>query len=637
MLIRRQLVEFCLTYLGSTSSMYCRLIPAKWMGPEHKVLERDFSHKELLELNAIGYNIYHWPNHPSIYPEGNVSGPDIDIFNWVFVDMDTKDGVYTKEQFIEKLTENENLLPSKIIDSGNGIHAYWQVSDLDVKSYLRLTRRLARHFDTDMATCNIAQLMRLEGYKNTKNESNRLRCIAIFADDIKYTCEQLDSLLPSISVEDEKFCEDHYNSTYSLEAPMEISGDLPPKFGQLLKKNKEASELFASSTDDRSKSDYRLGHIMLGNGFTKEEAMNVLYNTAKAMQRSQGNRYKYAKNIVDKIWIFEETEKKDTLSLAPTVRDILSKGERTDLGQRFPCHKLLDDTYRGFRLGQCIGIVAGSGVGKTTLTLNMFLWFAENNPDYHHFFYSLEQPKEEITERIKTICGDNDFLFDRIHVIDNHNEDDSFKHLSLGAIEEQMDAWQKSTGLKIGTAVIDHIGVLEAGNKNGENDALIGICKRMKPMARKLNIMLIMLSQAPREKAGVGDLELDKNAAYGTVFFESFLDYLICLWQPLKRVYADGAPTIMAFKFAKIRHKKQNLDTIKEDVRYQVYFDPTTEHLRPLTQDEEISVQYYMNRAISARKADKKTDIVTYVSRRLEPDDKPKQTNVSDNFVSKRH
>jgi KaiC/GvpD/RAD55 family RecA-like ATPase len=621
--------------------MYCRLIPAKWMSPEYKVVERDFTDTELKTLNQAGYSIYAWPNSASELPEKNISGTDIDIFEYVFVDMDAKHGAYSKETFVDKLFENETLVPTKVIDSGNGIHAYWKVAGLDAKSYLRLTRRLSRYLNTDLATCNIAQLMRLEGYDNTKEQDNYKPCQNIFTSEATYTCEQLDSLLPLISLEDEKFCEDHYNSTYSLESAMDISGDLPVKFGALLKKNKEAAELFASATDDRSKSDYRLGHIMLGNAFTKEEAMNVLYNTAKAMQRGPNNRYKYAKGIVDKIWVFEETEKKETLSLSPTVREILSKSSTVNLGQRFPCHRLLDDTYRGFRLGQCIGIVAGSGVGKTTLTLNMFLWFAESNPDYHHFFFSLEQPKEEITERIKTICGENDLLFDRIHVIDNHNEDDSFKHLSLSAIEDQMYSWQESTGLKIGTAVIDHIGVLDSSNKNGENDALIGICKRMKPVARRLNIMLIMLSQAPREKAGIGDLELSKDAAFGTVFFESFLDYLICLWQPLKRVYAQGAPTIMSFKFGKIRHKNQKLDILKEDVCYNLYFDPINERLRELTQDEEISVNYFLNLALSERKKDRKTDIQTYVSRRLEeqPNEQPRPTTASlaNSSDSKRH
>jgi hypothetical protein len=256
----------------------------------------------------------------------------------------------------------------------------------------------------------------------------------------------------------------------------------------------------------------------------------------------------------------------------------------------------------------------------------MFLWFAENNPDYHHLFFSLEQPAGEVANRIRTICGDNTSLYDKIHIVSNDLPDGTFRNLSLFDIETQVKQFQQNTGNKVGTVVVDHIGVLHTNNKNGENEGLIGICKAMKALARTLNVMLVMLSQAPREKAGIGDLELEKNAAYGTVFFESFVDYLILLWQPLKRVYSKGAPTIMAFKFGKIRHKKQGHDRIMEDVCYQLYFDPETERLRELTQDEEISAAYQAKQAANARKQDKKTDVIPYVSRRISTDE-PAQIN----------
>ena len=88
-------------------------------------------------------------------------------------------------------------------------------------------------------------------------------------------------------------------------------------------------------------------------------------------------------------------------------------------------------------------------------------------------------------------------------------------------------------------------------------DGLIGACAFIvKSVEAKVNCMLVMLSQAPREKADIGDLELNKDAAFGTVFFESFVDYCICLWQPLKRVYDQGAPTVMAFKSVDTPYKK---------------------------------------------------------------------------------
>lgn len=603
--------------------LLCRLIAPQWLLEKSpntkKVLEGKFTPEQLSAHNKTGYNIYFLPNYPKEYKGTTVDGKDIDTFEYVFVDCDLKDKVYgSKEEFLDKIFSDENLMPSKVVDSGNGIHAYWRITDLDVMSYLRFQRRLMRVFNTDTATGMIFQLMRLPGYLNTKIENDFKLCISLYEDDITYTCEQLDKLLPGITLADEAFVKQHYEITNGLNEVKAISGDIPPKFGKLLQTNKEAAELFTSTTDDRSKNDYRLGHVMLGNGFTKDEAMNVLYNSAKAMQRAPAHRYNYAKNIVDKIWTYEEAEEKSTVNLSPTVRELLSRGEETIKGTRFPCHRLVDDTVHGFRLGQVIGIVGGSGVGKTTLTLNKFLWFAANNPNYHHFFFSLEQPAGEIASRVRTICGDDETLYDKIHIISNYGDDGVFKNFSMKTIEEHLVNFEKTTKCKVGTAVIDHIGVLDKQSKNGENEGLIGVCKDMKGVAVRVNIMLLMLSQAPREKAGIGDLELDKNAAYGTVFFESYVDYLLCLWQPLKRVYAEGAPTIMALKFAKIRHKKQNEDKIQEDVRYQVFFDPNTERLRELTQQEEVSVEYFMNRAANARKADKKTDLVSYTSRRLE-------------------
>lgn len=605
----------------------CRLIAPPWLMEQspklRKVLEGLFSDEQLKEYNDVGYNIYYLPNGPSAYKAGvTVDGSIIDSFNFVFVDMDLKDAVYpSKDAFLEAVVET-GIAPTKVVDSGNGIHVYWKVDSLDAMSYLRLSRRLMRLLSTDEAVGQIFQLMRLPGFDNTKNAAMRLPCTLNYDSDSVYTPDQLHQLLPPITAADEAYCQMHFDKTYGLnQTETTISDKIPTKFGKMLKESHEAKELWTGPTDDRSKSDYRLGHLMFANGFTKDEAMSVLAQSAKALQRAPKHRVSYAENIVNKIWTFEQAEDIDKTKLpnnSNTVRELLAKGSEIIAGTRFPCDKLVDDTVHGFRLGQVIGIIGGSGVGKTTLTLNMFLWFAAQNPEYHHFFFSLEQPSGEIALRIKTICGSNESLFDQIHIVSNYGADGVYLNLSMAMIETHLLDFQSSTGLKIGATVVDHIGVLDKQAKNGENDGLIGVCRQMKAVAVKVNTMLIMLSQAPREKCGIGDLELDKSAAYGTVFFESFVDYCLCLWQPLKRVYDRGAPTVMAIKFAKIRHKKQGFDKIKEDVCYQFFFDPTNERIRSLTQAEEISAKFFVGTATTLRKADKKTDIVSYNSRRVE-------------------
>ncbi len=598
------------------STMIYRLIAPKDLNLPVK--EGEFSDDEIAKYNAQGYNVYYLPNYPLVHSNAApITGSDIDVFNWVFVDYDNKSGVYpSKDAFIEVLARSA-IEPTKIVDSGNGIHAYWKVSNLDAKSYLRFQRRLTRLFNTDEAVGQLFQLMRVPGTLNTKVKDSYVKCIQLYCSDIQHDCEQLDKLLPPITLEDEAYCIQHYNRTMGLEQDLPISEVLPPKFGKLIKDNLEAKECFAGTSSDRSKADYRLGHLMFANGFTKDEALSVLVNSAKALQRAPMHRKSYAVNIVDKIWTFETgTEaEKETLDLSESVKSILNRSGDKLKGMPFRCHPCVDNTAHGFRLGQVIGLVAGSGVGKTAFALNMFRWFAQKNPDYHHFFVPLEQPANEIADRWKTMCGVDTSLHDKVHVISNYDEEGNFRHLSFDEIKDYIKKFQRVTGNKIGCIVIDHIGALKKKGKEGENQDLMDICHSMKAFAVQTNTLLVMQSQSSRQKAGIGDLELDKDAAYGTVYFEAYCDYLVTLWQPLKRCASEEAcPQVTAFKFCKIRHKKARVDVIKEDVPYYLSFDSETELMKDMTQDEIVSFNFFISKATNKRKADKKTEILTYTS-----------------------
>lgn len=599
--------------------MIYRLIAPDWAilkNKVKKVLEGTFSSKEIDEYNAHGYNVYYLPNYPSQYTSGTtVDGSMIDTFDWVFVDMDLKDEAYeSKDQFIEVLGIL-GITPTKIIDSGNGIHVYWQVTNLDAMSYLRFQRRLMRLYNTDEAIGQLFQLMRMPNTINTKVEDKKPRCELLLETDEVYTPEELDKLLPPITIEDEKYCKQHYDKTYGINQDAPIDEALPPKFGAFLAANSEAKALWTESTDDRSKNDFRLGHLMFASGFTKDEAASVLINSAKALQRAPVHRRSYATNIIDKIWTFEEATDKEKLDLSMSVTELLKRSGDALKGTPLRCHPRIDNTEHGFRLGQVIGLVAGSGVGKTAFTLNMFKWFVEANPDYHHFFVPLEQPANEIADRWKTMCGNNTSLHDKVHIMSNYDADGNFRHLSFAEIQEYIEKWQEVTKFKIGCIVIDHIGALKKKGSDNENQDLMSICHSMKAFAVQTNTLLVMQSQTSREKAGVGDLELNKDAAYGTSSFEWYCDYLITLWQPLKRCHNEQVcPTVSAFKFCKIRHKKTRKDVIQEDVPYYLFFDTDTEQMRDMTQDEITSFNYFLPKATNKRKVDRHTELIPYQS-----------------------
>lgn len=593
-----------------------RLIAPKWALDNgfitKKTLEGQYSDSELTVLNKQGYNIYYLVNRPSQYDSTKiVDGTDIDIFDWCFVDCDLKDGVYTgKDAFIETLLATD-LPPTKIVDSGNGVHSYWRISNLDAMSYLRFQRRLTRLFKTDDAVGKLFQLMRYPNTVNTKYPDKMYPCEIVAEADITYTAEEFDKLLPSITMADEQFCQTHYNQTHGINTAT-IKDHIPEKFGKLLKNSTEAKEIWSEPLNDRSKGDFRLGHLMFANGFTKDEAMSVLAQSAKALQRAPVHRVTYAQNIVEKIWTFEGLSEPDKVH--SSVREILQKSGANIKGDRIPCWKWVDNTDAGFRIGQVMGLVAGSGVGKTTTALNIFLGFVESNPELTHFFIPLEQPDREIAERWAIMCGDKTHLHDKVQVLSNYDNEGKFRDLSLDDIKDHILQFKDKTSKQVGCVVIDHIGVLCNNNKLGFDEGLKGISKAMKGFAIETGTFLIMQSQTSREKAGIGDLELNKDAAFGTSVFENFCDYLVTLWQPLKRVYNLGAPTIMAYKFCKIRNKNQIKDTILEDTPYSVFFDPQTQLIRELTESEERGLSYWVSQATNKRKQDRKTEVVNYNS-----------------------
>lgn len=616
------------------------LLRAKWAHDlEPHSIQGEFSPEEVAQLNALGYNVYYYPNAP--LPETYASLPvnprtgekrfirakDITKFDWIFADLDMKDfesldpnrrhGYPTKEAFIETLA-GADFPPTRVVDSGGGVHAYWRVTDLDAMSYLRLQRRIARKFKTDPAVAMIKQLMRLPGTMNMKSKDGPVPCELLFESTTEYTCEDLDKVLPPITQADEDFCQEHYAKAYDEGRGLtKVDDKLPVKFAKLIKNNREVKDIWAGNVDDRSKGDWRLAHILFASGFTRAEALSVLVNASKALERAPIHRVGYAEQIVDKIWTYEaqlDAGEKPS-ELAESVADILSKGDNESLkGTRFPCYHHYDGTEHGFRLGQVIGLSAGVGVGKTAIALNMFKGFVEFNPDYVHFFVPLEQPAREIADRWQKMCGSDTRLHSKVHVLSNYNADGSYRNLSLDEIQDYILDFQVRTGLKVGCVCLDHIGVLKKETRNGENQGLMDLCSSLKAFAISTNTLFIVQTQTNREKAGIGDLELFKDAAYGTQHFESFVDFLMVAWQPLKRCYDNPqCPRVTAYKFAKIRFKSRK-DSIVEDQCYRLVFDDTSQVFRPFVQADEASFAFFNSQATNLRKKDRKTDILTYKS-----------------------
>lgn len=616
--------------------MIFSFIAPKWL-PELEPFELDTDLDTALEYNAQGYNVYYFPNCPSdhsklpINPRTKkprfVKAVDIDTFDWVFADLDMKDyqsdnadrrhEYETKQAFIDRVT-GDKIPPTMIVDSGNGIHVYWKVTDLDAMSFLLLTRRICRYFTTDPAVCNIKQLLRVPGTVNTKNQDSPVMCEAVHTDfDIQYTSEQLDKLLPAITAKDLETMQTAHDKAYNLnQEKINVAKDLPRSFLSLCRNNNEVKDLFYGEQEDRSIADFRLAHVLFSNGLSKEDMMSVLYNTKKASERAPTHRYSYALNIVEKAWEEAKNTPPETSIPIRTVKAIVDGDQQVE-GTRFYCNPVVDATEGGFRLGHVLGMVAGSGVGKTTLGLNFAVWFTEYNvnSDYVHLIVSLEQPEREIADRWRLMSSvlkqqaPNVDWDSMLFILDNYNTDGTHRNLGWDDIEHHILEIQKVTGKKVGAVIVDHIGLVKQGKGIGEYDGLNGNAKRMKSVAVRTNTFMIVQSQTSRGKGGSGDVDLDIDAAFGASNFEWNADFILTVHQPLKRVY-DRAPhmTVLAFKYAKIRKKNVLKDNIRTDVIYGLMFDPVTELLREMTGDELKAYDYWAVQASKERNRDKKRD-----------------------------
>lgn len=271
-----------------------------------KVIEKEdfeFTDSQLKEYNRMGYNIYYFPNGNSKPINHSLSAKDVDKWEWVFVDMDLKDGIYkTKLQFLDTL-HNFPVAPTKVIDSQHGIHSYWKISDLTRDKYMEIQKALIAKFNTDKSIWTITQLMRLEGYWNTKSEpwgmAKPVRDKELNTGNV-YTCEQILEHLDPISDKDRKDINAHVNKyIHGIELKIEqlTTEPLPERFLEMMKRRPQLEEFFYNPKD-RSVADIKIANILQMGGFTEEESRNILLQTSKGRERG----ISYVEPIVRKVF-----------------------------------------------------------------------------------------------------------------------------------------------------------------------------------------------------------------------------------------------------------------------------------------------------------------------------------------------
>jgi hypothetical protein len=614
--------------------MRYRLIKPDWakdgliVGPN--VIEDDnFSEAFLKGKNEQGYNIYYFPNHNSTpLDKPFLSGKDVNIFNYCFVDMDLKDGIYQSVETFVDLVLTESPKPNRVVFSGNGVHAYWEVANLSVESYVELQLRLIKKYKTDKSIWTVLQLMRLPGFYNTKDQNNFKFVEELKVHSDKYSVLDLKSVLPELNNEDKRKMETHLNKVKGLEEFAdfdETEVEIPEKFIEMLNKSKVVQDLWGAEQGERSEADYKLAKVLFDLDYRRDEALAVIMNTNKALAKG-AHKKSYALTVVGTA--YANKAKNYVPSAAQMLRDgLLTKKRGTQV--RGPAY--LDCLYHGWRTGQLLGLIGSPGVGKTTTTLDMFYGMIKNNPqeDDIFIFFSLEMPASEIIEKWQNLTQGEDHLSEKLYVVSNESDGGEGKFLSLQDIYSYTKDISKVSGKKVKAIAIDHGGLINptidvsrepSFGLKGREDLGYGTKKTMsdrdkptfvKALAKELDIFVILQSQTTKDKAGDGDVPLGLGAAFGASQYEQAMDFIITIWRPLKRVSHKSTLAVTAWQLCKNRHQHK-LDKVKPFEPCVLFVDLDNGKFRDLTDLEFEQFLHLNGEATQLRKMSEKEKGVFY-------------------------
>ena len=626
--------------------MFYRLVRPNWGDKEHKDFIREikgypiyeglFSQEYINQKNEEGYNIYFLPNHPStnVYNKEKkfLNGKDIDTFNYIFADMDLKDKVYKdKEEFLEKV-KHFPIAPSLCVTSGHGVHVYWRIDNLTREHYGILQFGLINYFKTDDSVWTVLQLMRVPGSLNTKECDNFIRSeiVSELSSNKSYKIEDLPKELFNITQTQVQKLQKHFDkldgkASVFLAEDIDAS-QLPDKFIDLMYENERIYQLFTNPKEyygDKSAADMVLANILYKLEYSKKETYIILCNTKKSLEKGYGGP-RYAAHTLDKVYSDKSVHN------FKTVGQRFREGEKAISGTPVNGPFFFDCLVNKWLKKQVLGIIGGSGIGKTSVALKIIKEMIENSPnnDDVFIFFSLEMPELDIMEKWQLLVGQDSPLADRLFVIGNEDEDGEPRNIGLQEIYEFAIEIKKCTGKDIGAIMVDHLHIIRQtiditkkytfgaeqnsfkGNSKIQPIDLRILCTELKTVAKRLDTFLIVLSQTTKAK-GQGDIPIDKDGAYGISQFENIVDYMITIWQPLMRVQDLTSKYFLAWQYAKIRKKHKN-DPLQTHQPKILMYCMDSGNLTPPNEDEMQEFYDLLPQAKAARENAIKKEVSVY-------------------------
>jgi hypothetical protein len=297
----------------------------------------------------------------------------------------------------------------------------------------------------------------------------------------------------------------------------------------------------------------------------------------------------------------DETDRKNgMISLAQKRRE----GSFTsgfDASKKINPAPYIDKFVRPQLRGDVTGILAPSGVGKTTWCMNDFVWKAKQSKGRGSIaFFALEQDSSEINEKLEVMTDDCPEVAEQIYVFSNFDDDMIGKpSMSILDIKRKVQLLKDATGDIIISVFIDHLHLIQNPTSDFNH-----IMIEIKKMAKELDTHVYIVSQTQKVNQII-DLPVPRTGSYNCSQFEWNVSNIISIFQPLSRVQEESGLNFLGYQFCKIRYKN-NKDEIKENMNYLLQFDHDTQTLRELTPNEKTEFSHWYEKVLELRQNEEK-------------------------------
>ncbi|QNF29638.1 hypothetical protein [Metabacillus elymi] len=161
-------------------------------------------HEKLKSFNNEGYEVYFLVN------EGGYTSREITKYNSLFVDLDCGrdiEGNYHHIDFVGQYKEFKryelhdfDYQPSYIIETRNGLHAYWLLEDgVNFEQFNECEKRLIDYFDADKIVCKSNNLLRVPSYLWMKDSENPFEIKILESEGTRYKIQDVIDALPELA------------------------------------------------------------------------------------------------------------------------------------------------------------------------------------------------------------------------------------------------------------------------------------------------------------------------------------------------------------------------------------------------------------------------------------------------------